>query len=91
MVACTYRWTKNGYTSEADQVYSQSQSWWGGSGNPSNAYLDLQSFAAHESGHELGLSHSGGNWLTMYPSTCAGCIRWRDLGRGDVLGMRSLY
>lgn len=47
--------------------------------------------AAHESGHELGLGHVASSWLTMGPTLCAGCVRWRDLGRGDVLGMRAVY
>jgi len=91
VVACTYRWFKNGHILESDQVYSQSQSWWGGYGDPTGDYLDLFSYAAHESGHEGGLNHASGDWLTMYPATCYGCIRWRDLGRGDVLGIRALY
>lgn len=54
---------------------------------------DLHSFGAHESGHSLGLRHTTTSfyWLTMSPLTYVGAVRWRTLGRGDVLGMRSLY
>ncbi|HEX7292375.1 MAG TPA: matrixin family metalloprotease [Conexibacter sp.] len=62
-----------------------------GTGDPTNLYYDLLSMAAHESGHELGLGHVASSWLTMGPTLCAGCVRWRDLGRGDVLGMRAVY
>lgn len=54
---------------------------------------DLHSFAAHESGHSLGLRHTTTSfyWLTMSPMTYEGAVRWRTLGGDDVLGMRALY
>lgn len=55
---------------------------------------DLFAFGSHESGHSLGLRHATSSefgWLTMSPTTYRGAIRWRDLGKGDVSGLRRLY
>jgi predicted Zn-dependent protease len=55
---------------------------------------DIQSIAAHEVGHFIGLAHVSGESeaaLVMYPSTKRGEIQDRTLGAGDVLGLRALY
>ena len=42
----------------------------------------------------LGLSHatmSTDNWLTMSPLMYTNSVRWRTLGRGDVVGLRALF
>lgn len=54
---------------------------------------DIRSVATHEAGHVFGLGHvgSGHENLTMFPSSFACSTTARTLGRGDVLGLRSLY
>ncbi|MFF1546268.1 matrixin family metalloprotease [Streptomyces sp. NPDC058291] len=62
------------------------------SGACTDAY-DLRSVATHEAGHVFGLGHSGAGHenLTMYASSFACSTAARTLGKGDVLGLRSLY
>ena len=55
---------------------------------------DIQSIAAHEVGHFIGLGHVAADSeaaLVMYPSTLRNEIRDRTLAAGDILGVRSLY
>lgn len=55
--------------------------------------LDLQGVATHEVGHALDLYHvtsEAASSLTMY-GTETDTFSRRDLGAGDVLGLRSLY
>lgn len=58
----------------------------------SNTY-DLRSVATHEAGHVFGLAHVGESHesQTMYTNSFACSTAARTLGRGDVLGLRSLY
>ncbi|MDX3800903.1 matrixin family metalloprotease [Streptomyces sp. AK04-3B] len=62
------------------------------SGACTRAY-DLRSVATHEAGHVFGLGHSGPGHenLTMFASSFACSTSARTLGKGDVLGLRSLY
>lgn len=62
------------------------------SGGCAQAY-DIRSVATHEAGHVFGLGHSGGGHenLTMYANSFACSTSARSLGKGDVLGLRSLY
>lgn len=62
------------------------------SGDCTGAY-DLLSVATHEAGHVFGLAHAGSGHenLTMYASSFACSTDARTLGKGDVLGLRSLY
>lgn len=55
--------------------------------------VDVRSLGTHEAGHIFGLkdiygSHSN---LTMYGSSIECSTRARTLGKGDVLGLRSIY
>lgn len=61
-------------------------------GTCDNAY-DLRSVATHEAGHVFGLGHSGDGHenLTMYANSYVCSTTARTLGKGDVLGLRSLY
>lgn len=55
--------------------------------------LDLQGVATHEIGHVLDLYHvsaEADTLLTMYGTEANTFLR-RDLGAGDVLGLRALY
>jgi hypothetical protein len=58
----------------------------GGTGDPPANSTDMSSVATHEAGHTYGLNRAAGHFLTMYDTNCRGCIRARDLGRGDMLG-----
>lgn len=58
------------------------------------AKYDIQSIAAHEVGHFIGLAHVDSESeaaLVMYPGTKRGELQDRTLGAGDVLGVRALY
>jgi matrixin len=86
-LACT--WTFNNPITETDQRYNRAFRW---STTRRQGYYDVESAAAHETGHTIGLGHAGTSpFLTMYQQICAGCTRGRTLGRGDVRGMRALY
>ncbi|QJT04140.1 matrixin family metalloprotease [Streptomyces asoensis] len=62
------------------------------SGGCTHAY-DVRSVATHEAGHVFGLGHSGVGHenLTMYANSFACSTDARTLGKGDILGLRSLY
>jgi Matrixin len=99
-IAITSLWWDHGHLVEADTRFEQPPSIpagtlsWSVSGNREAHKWDLWGMAAHESGHALGLGHattSTDNWLTMSPVEYVNSIRWQDLGRGDVLGLRRLY
>ena len=86
-LACT--WTFNRPISESDQRYNSAFRW---STTGRAGTYDIESAAAHETGHSIGLGHvSSSAFLTMYPQICAGCTRARTLARGDVRGMRAIY
>ncbi|WP_307050327.1 matrixin family metalloprotease [Streptomyces achromogenes] len=53
----------------------------------------MRSVATHEAGHVFGLAHSGAGHenLTMFASSFACSTSARTLGKGDVLGLRTLY
>ncbi|MEU4970699.1 matrixin family metalloprotease [Streptomyces smyrnaeus] len=55
--------------------------------------FDLRAVATHESGHVFGLDHvsTGHENLTMFHSGGTCDSDPRTLGKGDVLGLRSLY
>ena len=54
---------------------------------------DIRSVATHEAGHVFGLGHvgAGHSQLTMYVDTVACSTKTRTLGKGDVLGLASIY
>ncbi len=58
----------------------------------SNKY-DIRSVGTHEAGHIFGLKDITGahNNLTMFGSSIECSTRARTLGKGDVLGLRSIY
>lgn len=86
-LACT--WTFNRPISESDQRYNSAFRW---STTGSAGTYDIESAAAHETGHTIGLGHAGSSaFLTMYPQICSGCTRARTLARGDVRGLRAIY
>jgi hypothetical protein len=55
---------------------------------------DLQGIVTHEVGHVLDLYHPGdarASALTMYPGGVPNDMSKRDLGAGDILGLRKAY
>ncbi|MCX4821881.1 matrixin family metalloprotease [Streptomyces sp. NBC_01142] len=58
----------------------------------SNKY-DIRSVGTHEAGHVFGLGHvgSGHQNLTMYTNSFTCTTKARTLGKGDVMGLRSIY
>jgi hypothetical protein len=86
-LACT--WTFNNPITESDQRYNRAFRW---STTRRAGHYDVESAAAHETGHTIGLGHAGTSpFLTMYHQICSGCTRGRTLARGDVRGMRAIY
>ncbi|MFG2403172.1 peptidase M10 [Streptomyces brevispora] len=55
--------------------------------------FDIRSVGTHEAGHIFGLKDIAGahNNLTMYENSIRCSTRARTLGKGDVLGLRSIY
>ncbi|MET7290619.1 hypothetical protein ABZS79_00415 [Streptomyces griseoloalbus] len=58
----------------------------------SNAY-DVRCVGTHEAGHVFGLKDNYGSHSnpTMYGSSIECSTRARTLGKGDVLGLRSIH
>lgn len=90
-VTCTWS-TSSGIAVESDQRYSNQHKWFAGNTPPSNCTdkFSLRSVATHEFGHAYGLGHSACK-LTMAPSTQVCNAGGRNLGKGDVNGLRKLY
>ncbi len=57
---------------------------------PAGSY-DLQSIITHESGHFLGMAHSGDANATMYAFYAMGATSMRTLSADDVTGLCSIY
>jgi len=66
-------------------------SWYCGTGDPSSAYIDLWSVAAHEFGHTVELLHSGVGADTMYATIASGTISKRSLTTHDKDGIKAMY
>lgn len=58
----------------------------------SNKY-DIRSVGTYEAGHVFGMGHVGAGHenLTMYINSFKCSTKARTLGKGDVLGLRSIY
>jgi hypothetical protein len=57
---------------------------------PDTGY-DFQSIVAHETGHFLGMAHSGDSDATMYAHYYPGTTSMRDLTSDDISGICSIY
>lgn len=62
-----------------------------GSCSASGSSFDLQNIATHELGHAMNLGHVTDKLLSMYATSYAGETLKRTLGKGDVLGIKTLY
>ncbi|MFC7220161.1 peptidase M10 [Streptomyces polyrhachis] len=96
-VACTWSWDWVGMkndlregdvrynTADFDFTNSPTSGCW-------NLY-DIRSVGTHEAGHVFGMGHvgSGHDNLTMYTNSFTCTTKARTLGKGDILGLRSIY
>lgn len=78
---------------DMDMRYDKDRNWFTGNGVPggcSNRF-SLRGVGTHEFGHAYGLGHTSQCNLVMAPATAACTGANRVFGRGDVLGLRTLY
>jgi len=88
-IACTSVWWIGDSYTETDTRFATDVKW---SNKGSDGTYDYQGVGAHEFGHAIGLSDlDGSSKLTMYFQGTLGYTGQRTLGRGDILGARSLY
>lgn len=94
---CWWSWPEPGVKNdlrEADTEYNTHD--YNFTNNPgSGCYnkYDVRSVGTHEAGHVFGMGHvgSGHSNLTMYTNSFTCKTKARTLGKGDVLGLRSIY
>ena len=89
-VLATTTWSFNNTTNQfidADIQFWDNQAW---STNPGATQLDIQSVAAHELGHFLGVPHSTGATDVMQAAIGAGVQR-RVLSANDIAAIQGLY
>ncbi|MEV6106338.1 peptidase M10 [Streptomyces sp. NPDC051940] len=96
-VTCSWTWPMLGVKNdlrEADVRYNTTDFDFTNSPTSScyNKY-DIRSVGTHEAGHVFGMGHvgSGHDNLTMYTNSFLCTTKARTLGKGDVLGLRSIY
>ena len=88
-IACTWTWwnSDSSYV-ETDTRFSSAVDW----SNSGKTGYDYRGVATHEFGHAIGLADlEDSPNLTMAFATGTRNTAQRTLGRGDVLGLRSLY
>ncbi len=88
-IACTWVWRRQDAYIETDTRFGTDVKW---SNKGSSGTYDYQGIGAHEFGHSIGLSDLDDSAkLTMHFQGTLGYTGQRTLGRGDILGARSLY
>ena len=95
-IACTpYGADAAGRIIWSDIRFNDEYAWSSDSDRGHSGYLDVRNVATHEAGHRLGLANLSNvteqGWLSMYVNFSYGEIRKRDLGSGDIWGMRGTY
>ena len=84
-LACTWTFSgRDGRLAETDQRYGSAWRW---STTGRAGTYDIESAAAHETGHSIGLGHANASrFLTMYHQICSGCQDGADARRGGMFG-----
>ncbi|MBT2401989.1 matrixin family metalloprotease [Streptomyces sp. ISL-100] len=96
-MACTWSWSSPGIKNdlrEADVRFNTTD--FDFTNNPTSSCRnkdDIRSVGTHEAGHVFGMGHvaTGHSNLTMYTNSFTCSTKARTLGKGDVLGLRSIY
>ncbi|QTX04753.1 matrixin family metalloprotease [Agromyces archimandritae] len=89
-VTCTW-YNSYGDALESDQRYNTSYSWSSASSCSGSNY-DVRGVGTHEFGHVFGLGHvAQSTALVMKPASSTCDVAQRTLGRGDQLGIITLY
>src|SRR5262245_27964848 len=93
LVAETYTWMdSSNHIIDADIVfYDDSYTFATSSTGCSGSSVYVESFAAHEFGHALGLGHSSVASATMYPTGSYCSLDWTYLDPDDLAGVEALY
>jgi Matrixin len=92
-VNCSWYYLLTYEASEADHLYNTNFGWYTGGSSCLFAY-DLESVSTHEWGHTFGLDHVSEDThptMTMSTNSSYCDTSARTLGRGDALGMYSIY
>ncbi len=92
LARATTWFSSSGTAFESDVLFNSAYRW---STSGASGRADVQSVAAHEVGHSLGMDHpaqkTANACLTMYSSTPLGSTQGRTLGTGDILGIQAMY
>ncbi|MFB6145828.1 MAG: matrixin family metalloprotease [Candidatus Nanohaloarchaea archaeon] len=87
-VTTTYTGSFSNTIESAEIKFDNAEEW---STTGSSSAYDVQSIAAHEFGHFLGLDHSNIYKATMYDSLGEGDTRFRTLAEDDKNGINAIY
>ena len=91
VIGVTYLWSSGGHVVESDTLLNIRYSW---SLTGAAGKMDVQNIITHEFGHWCGLAdlyNSNDYWLTMYGYSNYGITYQQTLGKGDILGLQSIY
>lgn len=89
-LTCVWYRSSDGRAFASDQNYNVNKPWF--TSGTCNAQFDLESVAVHEWGHTYGLTHvDQTTGQVMVPEFNYCQTEYRSLGRGDALGISSLY
>lgn len=80
-------WSWNGWIYEGDVQFNDRYTW---ATSAVDGKYDIQSVAAHESGHNIGFDHTNTAGNIMYPTLADGTLV-RSRGAGDNAGLDRMY
>ncbi|MEM2911678.1 MAG: hypothetical protein QXM52_00185 [Candidatus Bathyarchaeia archaeon] len=91
VIAVTYIWYSGSQILETDTILNNLYQW---SLSGEAGKMDVQNIMTHEFGHWCGLDdlyEDKDYWLTMYGYASYGETYKRDLGLGDIQGLKAIY